>query len=94
MDSLIPFAVLFAISVALVYLSTSPSFQPSWFRFSRKPAVQWLILLLPFLLFGPAIVRLFGDVFEFGTVVNAVLYIIAAFLINKLIFQLITRIHH
>ena len=39
-------------------------------------------------------VRLFGNVFEFGTVVNAILYIIAAFLINKLIFQLITRIHH
>ena len=94
MDTLIPFVVLFALSVALVYLSTSPSFQPNWFRFSRKPAIQWLILLLPFLLFGPAIVRLFGDVFEFGTLVNAIIYVTAAVLINLLIFQVILRMHH
>jgi hypothetical protein len=93
-DTLIPFAVLFALSIALVYLSTSPSFQPNWFRFSRKRTMQWSILLLPFLLFGPAIVRMFGDVFEFGIVVNVVIYIIAAVFINRLIFQLIVRMHH
>lgn len=78
----------YAAAIALVFLAARQKLRMGSFIEENKTAFSFLVLLLPFILFGPALFRGL-QLPEGNTWVQVLAFVVAALLINVLAYRLI-----